>query len=131
MYLCFPAAPRTFDVDPGTRVRTEVAGTHLIGGSTMRKLALLFSTLAAAVAGIGVSAASAHNAGHIFLDGRCLGVGSDKEAPFVGQGAPQNGIGQLDLIYDPVNGVDVSDQYGARWAATRGNTPILPGDCPA
>jgi hypothetical protein len=25
----------------------------------------------------------------------------------------------------------VSDQYGARWAATRGNTPILPGDCPA
>jgi hypothetical protein len=94
----------------------------------MRKLALLFATLVAAV---GAASAPAHNAGHIFLDGRCLEVGSSKDAPFVGQGAPQNALGQLDLIYDPRNGVDVSDQYGARWAATRGNTPILPGNCPA
>jgi hypothetical protein len=94
----------------------------------MRTLALLFATLVAAV---GATSASAHNAGHIFIDGRCLEVGSSKEAPFVGQGAPQNAIGQLDLIYDPVSGVDVSDQYGARWAANQGNTPILPSNCPA
>jgi hypothetical protein len=54
-----------------------------------------------------------------------------QEAPFVGQGAPQNAHGQLDLIYDPQNGVDVTDQYGARWAEIPGNTPILPGNCPA
>jgi len=95
----------------------------------MRRLALLFATLAAIAAG--ASAAQAHNAGHIFIDGRCLEVGSNKEAPFVGQGAPQNALGQLDLIYDPRSGVDVSDQYGARWAATRGETPILPSNCPA
>ena len=94
----------------------------------MRKLALLLATLAAAV---GASSAAAHNAGHIFIDGRCLEVGSNKEAPFVGQGAPQNDLGQLDLIYDPKSGADVTDQYGARWAATRGNTPILPSNCPA
>ena len=95
----------------------------------MRKHALLLAMLAAAV--VGASSAAAHNAGHIFIDGRCLEVGSNKEAPFVGPGAPQNALGQLDLIYDPRSGVDVSDQYGARWAATRGDTPILPGNCPA
>jgi len=94
----------------------------------MRKLALLLATLAAA---LGTTSAAAHNAGHIYIDGRCLEVGSNKEAPFVGQGAPQTDEGQLDLIYDPKLGVDVSDQYGARWAATRGNTPILPSNCPA
>jgi outer membrane protein W len=94
----------------------------------MRKLALF---AAAIVAAAGATAAQAHNAGHIFIDGKCLEVGSSKEAPLVGPGAPQNAIGQLDLIYDPQNGVDVSDQYGARWAAIRGKTPILPGNCPA
>jgi hypothetical protein len=43
----------------------------------------------------------------------------------------RHALGQLDLIYDPQNGVDVSDEYGARWAAIQGNTPILPDDCPA
>ena len=94
----------------------------------MRKLALLFAAAAFAVP----ASASAHNAGHIFLDGRCLEVGSDKEAPIVGAGNPhQTDSGQLDLIYDPRSGADVTDQYGARWAAIRGNTPILPGNCPA
>jgi hypothetical protein len=97
----------------------------------MRKLTLLVALLVAAlVIAVGAPSASAHNAGHIYIDGRCLEVGSSKEAPFVGQGAPQNALGQLDLIYDPVNGVDVTDQYGARWAAIQGNTPILPGNCP-
>jgi hypothetical protein len=27
--------------------------------------------------------------------------------------------------------VDVTDQHGARLAAIKGNTPLLPGDCPA
>ena len=98
------------------------------GKRIVRKFALV---LAALVAAVGASSAAAHNAGHIFLDGRCLEVGSNNEAPVVGQGAPQNALGQLDLIYDPRNGVDLSDQYGARWAAINGNTPILPGNCPA
>jgi hypothetical protein len=67
----------------------------------VRKLALLLATLAAAV---GASPAAAH----IFIDGRCLEVGSNKEAPVVGQGAPRNDLGQLDLIYDPRSGVDVT-----------------------
>ncbi|HYZ89608.1 MAG TPA: hypothetical protein VE620_09960 [Myxococcales bacterium] len=90
----------------------------------MRKLALLFAALAAAFA---AAPASGHNAGHIILpDGTCLDVGSNKEAPVVAAPAPGNlATGQLDLI--PGSG----DQYGARFAATRGNTPILPGNCPS
>jgi hypothetical protein len=94
----------------------------------MRRLALL-ATLAVVL--VAAPTAPAHNAGHIFLDGRCLEVGSSKEAPVVGRGAPQNALGQLDLIYDPRDGVDLTDQYGARWAAIKGNTPIWPGNCPA
>jgi hypothetical protein len=61
-----------------------------------------------------------HNAGHIILpSGECLDVGSNKEAPLVGQDKTQ-----LDLIPGP------GDQYGARYAAVQGNTPILPGNCP-
>jgi hypothetical protein len=94
----------------------------------MRKLALLAATLVAVVA---ASPASSHNAGHVFLpDGTCLNVGSFKDAPLVGQGAPQDALGELDLIADPKNGVDTSDQYGARYAADQGNTPILPSGCP-
>jgi hypothetical protein len=90
----------------------------------MRKLALFVAVLLAA---IGAPSASAHNAGHIVLpDGRCLEVGSNKEAPIVAGPAPGDlPSGQLDLIAGP------GDQYGARFAATQGNTPILPGNCPA
>jgi hypothetical protein len=74
--------------------------------------------------------AEAHNAAHILLpDGTCLDVGSNRDAPIVGAGNPNqspgsnNLPGQLDLI--PGNG----DQYGARFAAER--SPILlPGNCP-
>lgn len=99
----------------------------------MRKSVSVVCAMFASTAVLIVQAplASAHNAAHIYIDGRCLEVGSLKDAPLVGQGAPQNALGQLDKIYDPVNGIDVSDQYGARWAATRGNTPLLPGNCPA
>jgi hypothetical protein len=93
----------------------------------MRKLALLAATIVAAVA---AASASAHNAGHIVLpDGTCLNVGSFKDGPLVGPGAPQDALGELDL--EPGQGtVDTSDQYGARFAADQGNTPILPSGCP-
>lgn len=91
----------------------------------MRKLALL-SLLVVALAG--ATTAPAHN---YLPDGTCHNVGSDKEAPFVGAGNPQQtSTGQLDLLIDPKNGVDTSDQYGARWAAEHTDR-LLPGDCPA
>lgn len=79
---------------------------------------------------LGVGPAGAHNAAHFYLpDGTCHEVGSNKDAPIVGAGNPNqspgsnNQPGQLDLI--PGNG----DQYGARWAAE--NSPrLLPGNCP-
>jgi hypothetical protein len=90
----------------------------------MRKLALFVAALAAAV---GAPSAFGHNAGHIVLpDGTCLEVGSNKDAPVVAESAPGDlATGQLDLILGP------GDQYGARFAANQGNTPILPGNCPA
>lgn len=84
------------------------------------------------VAAISVPAglAGAHNAAHIILpDGTCLEVGSNKDAPIVGAGNPNqspgsnNLDGQLDLI--PGNG----DQYGARFAADH-SPVLLPGNCP-
>jgi hypothetical protein len=99
----------------------------------MSRLRLLLPAFATVVFcfGAGTVTASAHNAAHIYVDGRCLEVGSFKDAPLVGRGAPQDALGELDLIYDPRNGVDVSDQYGARLAAIKGQTPLLPGNCPA
>lgn len=90
----------------------------------MRKLSVLGGVVLAVVAAAPVSA---HNAGHIILpDGRCLGVGSNREAPVVPAAAPGDlASGQLDLIPGP------GDQYGARFAAVRGKTPVLPGECPA
>jgi len=90
----------------------------------MRRLILVFALLALA----GAPAASGHNSGHIILpDGTCLNVGSEKEAPLVPEQNPNRNAttGQLDLI------PGAGDQYGARYAADEGNTPILPGPCPA
>jgi hypothetical protein len=54
----------------------------------------------------------AHNAGHIHLsDGTCVDVGSGKHNTHV------------DLIAGP------GDQYGTRYAAEQGNTPIYPRFC--
>lgn len=90
----------------------------------MRALALLAVAILAA---IGASSAWAHNAAHVtFPDGTCLEVGSNKEAPVVGEPAPgELSTGQLDLI------AGSGDQYGARFAATRGNSRIEPGNCPS
>jgi hypothetical protein len=74
--------------------------------------------------------AAAHNAAHLILpNGTCRDVGSNKDAPFVGAGNPNqspgsnNPPGQLDLV--PGDG----DQYGARYAANQ-SPRLLPGNCP-
>ena len=57
----------------------------------------------------------AHNAGHIHLpNGECVDVGSGKHA---------HNPDQQDKIPGP------GDQYGTRWAAEQGNTPIWPRHC--
>ena len=68
-----------------------------------------------AAAMLAVTPAFAHNAGHVVLpSGVCLEIGSFKESP-----------GDLDLI--PETPDPPFDEYGASFAASRGNTPILPG----
>ena len=88
---------------------------------------LMFTT--AFAAGLAASlilptAASAHNAGHFYLpSGECRNVGAGNDVALPGGAqAPSNG-GFLDLI--PGRG----DQFGARYAADQGNTPILGGFC--
>jgi hypothetical protein len=57
----------------------------------------------------------AHNAGHVHTpNGACRDVGSGKHA---------HNPEQQDKIPGP------GDQYGARWAAEQGNTPIEPRHC--
>ena len=94
------------------------------------KHSIVAAVAAAAVMTATANAANAHNAAHFFLpNGICHEVGSDKDAPIVGHGNPNqspgfnNLPGQLDLI--PGNG----DQYGARYAAEHSPT-LLPGNCP-
>ena len=96
----------------------------------MSKRTTLAVTISAlAVVGLAPGLASAHNAAHFFLpDGTCVNVGSNREAPIVGAGNPNqspgfNPEGQLDLIPGP------GDQYGARFAADHSPT-LLPGPCP-
>ncbi len=97
--------------------------------NTPRRMGLAF-VLAVLAGALFTSAALAHNAGHIILpSGECLDAGSLKQSPLVPAANPnRNDLGQLDLIRDA--GVDTRDQYGARFAAVQGNTPILPGECP-
>jgi hypothetical protein len=62
-----------------------------------------------------VGSAMAHNAGHIHLPtGECVDVGSGKHA---------HNPEQQDHIPGP------GDQYGARYAAEMGNTPIWARHC--
>lgn len=93
----------------------------------MRKRLSIAAAVSSLVAlSLAAGPAGAHNAAHFFLpDGTCVDVGSSREAPIVGAGNPnQLPNGQLDLI--PGSG----DQYGARYAADQGNTPLLLGNCP-
>lgn len=89
----------------------------------MRRI-LVLVVLVSMLAGV-----HAHNAGHVNLPtGTCINVGSNKDAPAVNPAAPslrlEDGTYVLDLIPGP------GDQYGARFAATRGNSRVEPADCP-
>jgi len=90
---------------------------------------LVLAISALAVVWVAPGLASAHNAAHFFRpDGTCVNVGSNREAPFVGAGNPNqspgfNPDGQLDLNPGP------GDQYGARFAADH-SPRLLPGPCP-
>jgi hypothetical protein len=95
-----------------------------------RRTTLAVAISAIAAAWIPYGSAGAHNAAHFFLpDGSCHEVGSNRDAPLVGAGNPNqspgsnNLPGQLDLV--PGNG----DQYGARYAADI-SPRLLPGNCP-
>jgi hypothetical protein len=94
------------------------------------KRSILVAAAAMATVTVPTGLARAHNAAHFFLpDGTCHEVGSNEDAPIVGDGNPNqspgsnNLPGQLDLI--PGNG----DQYGARYAADQ-SPRLLPGNCP-
>ena len=83
-----------------------------------RRTTLAVAISALAAAWLPQGPAGAHNVAHFFLpDGSCHEVGSNRDAPIVGAGNPnqvpgsEQRAGQLDLI--PGNG----DQYGARYAA--------------
>jgi hypothetical protein len=91
----------------------------------MRSSALFAALVAAATL---ASTAAGHNAGHVILpDGTCIDVGSFKSAPYVSANNPHVNTstdpGRLDL--EPGSG----DQYGARFAADQGQTPIAPKWC--
>jgi hypothetical protein len=85
----------------------------------MKRLLLAFAGLVGVVF-IPV-VAHAHNAGHLFLpDGRCMQVGSFKEAPIVGPDGEQ-----LDLVV-----VTLQDEFGVSFVGVIRDTPIFPGRCP-
>jgi hypothetical protein len=88
---------------------------------------LLVAATACALAATAPSAL-AHNAGHVILnDGTCIDVGSGNAGPYVSANNPNLNTttdpGRLDL--EPGSG----DQYGARFAADQGQTPIAPRWC--
>jgi hypothetical protein len=89
-------------------------------------VALGAMTAASLTAGL----AEAHNAALVLLpDGTCHAVGSNRDAPIVGAGNPNQSPGfnpehQLDLIEGS------GDQYGARYAAEQSPRLFAPGRCP-
>ena len=96
--------------------------------SSRRRFTTYVAVLILVVLGLMLANVSAHNAGHIHLPtGECVNVGSAKHGPTVNPAAPNiknaDGTHTLDLI--PGSG----DQYGARYAATQGKTPIEARHC--
>ena len=84
----------------------------------MKRLIVVFAALLAVVAL--PMAATAHNAGHIFLpDGTCLVIGSLHNAPLVGQERTQ-----LDLAPETPN--PPFDEIGVSFVGHNGQTPIFP-----
>ncbi len=71
--------------------------------------------------------ALAHNAAHQILPmGECQnsGAGNTVHLPPRSSSPHKDSDGTLDLIPGP------GDQFGARFAVTRGDTPLLAGHCP-
>lgn len=71
--------------------------------------------------------AFAHNAAHQLLPtGECQnsGAGNVVQLPPASNTPHKDSSGALDMIPGP------GDQFGARFAVTRGNTPLLAGHCP-
>lgn len=94
----------------------------------MNKRLVLITALGAALSAASLLPipASAHNAAYMVLaNGKCLEVGAGNEVSLpASANAPSNG-GFLDLIPGP------GDQFGARFAADQGDTPLLGGHrCP-
>jgi hypothetical protein len=86
---------------------------------TMKKVLVVFVGLVAVI--LVPVAATAHNAGHLFLpDGTCVEVGSFREAPLVGPDGTQ-----LDLVPETPR-----DQLGVSFVGITRDTPIFPGGCP-
>jgi hypothetical protein len=89
----------------------------------MKRAFLVLAGVAATIALPVVAAA--HNAGHFNLpDGTCQELGSFRPGPFVGPDRTQ-----LDLVPETAN--PPRDEYGVSFVGYHGNTPILPGGCPA
>jgi hypothetical protein len=83
---------------------------------TRRLVAGVVVAVALAIQVLTGTVALAHNAGHIHLpNGECQDVGSGNHAA------------NPDLQDRDPN--QPGDQYGARWAAQQGNTPIWPRHC--
>jgi hypothetical protein len=99
----------------------------------MRRLTL-FGAIAAASVALSAPPAAGHNAGCVLTgNGTWVFVGSGSQAPFVPEQNPNRNVlgglsdlGRLDLQPD-----NTGDQYGARFAVTRGSAVQLPSNCPA
>jgi hypothetical protein len=97
----------------------------------MRRLTL-FGAIAAAAVALSAPPAAGHNAGCVLTgNGTWVFVGSGNSAPFVPEQNPHYHAaadvdqGRLDLVPGP------GDQFGARFAVTRGSAVQHPSNCPA
>ena len=94
------------------------------------KRSILVAVGALAVITVPVGLADAHNAAHFFLpDGTCHDVGSNKDAPIVGAGNPNQSPG---LTTCPDSSTWSPATATSTAPATRPTTArrLLPGNCP-
>ena len=92
------------------------------------RISLVVTISALAIVWLAPGVASAHNSGHLIRpDSSCVDVGSQRDAPFVGAGNPNQSPASTrpDSPPDP----RPRHQYGARFAADH-SPRLLPGPCP-
>lgn len=88
----------------------------------MRRVSLLVAAAAMAAALAFPAITSAHNRGLVWLpSGDCVQVGSLKSVYVPGKGTYQD--------LDPSDGGYPLDEYGASFAASRGNSAVEKGAC--